>query len=125
MECTPPRRRRNISTKRPASGYGLAVIAGVEVHLSAAGLLQRETPPLAQPLQHAHHRLPVSRKQCVVVAGDEKSDAHAVLETSPVSRMETRLVERCLLFQGKVLRRSPDHESVPARDQRPALRASL
>ena len=55
---------------------GLALVAGVEVHLAAAGLLAPELDGVAQPLQHLNGGTAGLRKQRVVEAGDKQCDAH-------------------------------------------------
>ena len=55
----------------------LVAVAGVEVHLAAAGLLLPELDGAAQPLQQLHHRPPGAREQGVVEAGDEERDGAA------------------------------------------------
>jgi len=50
---------------------GLHLIAGVVVHLPAAGLAGRKLDRMSQPFQHLHHGLTRLRKQSVVIAGNE------------------------------------------------------
>ena len=61
------------------------LVAGVEVHLAAAGLLGRELDLVAQPPQQAHDRPPDLRVQQVVVAGDEQRDAHVAQASARAS----------------------------------------
>jgi hypothetical protein len=60
----------------PRQRHALARIAGVHVHLPAAGLLEREVHLAAQPLEQAHRRAARLREERVVEAGDEEADAH-------------------------------------------------
>ena len=55
----------------------LALVAGVDVHLPAAGLLRREDHLVTQPLQQRHRRLAHLREQRVAKAGHEQRDPHA------------------------------------------------
>ena len=57
-------------------GDGLALVAGVEVHLAAAGLLQREVDLVAEPLQQPHDRLPSRGEHGVVEARQEQGGTH-------------------------------------------------
>jgi hypothetical protein len=54
----------------------LAAVAGVRVHLAAAGLLAREDDLVPEPLEHGDGRLPGLREERVVQAGDEERDPH-------------------------------------------------
>jgi hypothetical protein len=56
-------------------GEGLALIAGVVVHLAAAGLAGREVDGVAEALEDAHDGLAGAGKERVVIAGDEERDA--------------------------------------------------
>ena len=58
-------------SRTAASSARLPLIAGVVVHLPAAGLPGREFHRLSQALEHGHHRFPRLREQGVVVACDE------------------------------------------------------
>src|SRR5215212_539235 len=60
----------------PYQGYRLALIAGVEVHLAAAGLLERELDLMAQPLEESHGRPARLGKERVVEARDKERYAH-------------------------------------------------
>ena len=53
----------------------LAGVAGVGVHLAAAGLLEREHDLDPEPLEHGHGRLSDLREERVGEAGDEQRDA--------------------------------------------------
>ena len=55
---------------------GFAVVAGVVVHLAAAGLFDGEVDGVAEPLEHARDGDARFGEQRVVVAGDEERDAH-------------------------------------------------
>ena len=66
-----------------AQPRGLGAVAGVEVHLPAAGLLEREVDLAAQPLEQPHHRAPGAREERVVEAGDEQGDTHGGLVGVP------------------------------------------
>ena len=54
----------------------LALVAGVHVHLTAAGLLVREDDLVAEPLEQPDGRLPDLREHGVRQAGDEQRDLH-------------------------------------------------
>jgi hypothetical protein len=56
----------------PHQRDGLTLIAGVEVHLTAAGLFEREIDRVAQPLQQPHHRTPGLGENRIVETGDEQ-----------------------------------------------------
>jgi len=56
---------------------GLALVAGVVVHLPAAGLLLRELDPVAEALEQPDDRLAGLGEHRVVEAGDEQGDTHA------------------------------------------------
>ena len=62
---------RKTSTKWRMMGNGLAMVAGVPVHLAAAGLVGREIDRVPEALEHAHHSLAGLGKERVVVAGNE------------------------------------------------------
>ena len=55
---------------------GFAMIAGIPMHLAAAGLVGREIDRVAEALEHADYCLACLRKQGVVVAGNEQRHAH-------------------------------------------------
>ena len=50
----------------------LGLVAGVVMHLPAAGLLSRKHDGMAQAFEHAGHRDARLRKQGVVIASDKK-----------------------------------------------------
>src|SRR5579863_8502550 len=52
------------------------MIAGVVMHLPAAGLGGAEFHRVAQTFEHAHHRLAGLGEERVVIAGDEERDQH-------------------------------------------------
>ena len=47
------------------------MIAGIPVHLAAAGLVGREIDGVPEALKHAHHGFAGLWKESVVVAGNE------------------------------------------------------
>ena len=53
----------------------LAGVAGIGVHLAAAGLLEREHDLDPEPLEHGDGRLPDLREERVGEARDEEGDA--------------------------------------------------
>ena len=71
----------------------LAAVAGVEVHLAAAGLLETKLDRVAETLQHAHDGLPGSGEERVVIAGDEEGYAHGEADASPVEVERRRAPE--------------------------------
>ncbi|PQM46503.1 hypothetical protein C1Y40_03333 [Mycobacterium talmoniae] len=56
--------------------HTVVLVAGVEVHLAAAGLLRGEVDLVTQPPQQPHHRLTGLRVHDVVETGDEQGDPH-------------------------------------------------
>jgi hypothetical protein len=54
----------------------LAPVAGVEVHLAAAGLGRGELHLVAKPFEHGHHGLAGAGVQRVSQAGHEQADSH-------------------------------------------------
>ena len=60
-------------------GDGFAEVAGVPMHLSAAGLLGAELDLVAEPLEDADYRLAGVWEEGVVVAGDEERNAQEYL----------------------------------------------
>ena len=59
----------------PGELLRLAGVAGVGVHLAAAGLLERKHDLDPEPLEHGHGRLPDLREERVGEARDEEGDA--------------------------------------------------
>ena len=57
--------------------HGLQLVAGVRVHLPAAGLLLREDDLVPEPLEQPHHGLPRLREERVVEACDEERYAQS------------------------------------------------
>jgi hypothetical protein len=57
--------------------HGLQLIAGVRVHLTAAGLLLREHDLVPEPLEQPHNCLPGLREERVVEACDEERYAQS------------------------------------------------
>ncbi len=55
----------------------LGLIAGVPVHLAAAGLASRKVHRVAEPFQHAHYCLAGVREQRVVIASNKKRNSQA------------------------------------------------
>ena len=66
----------NTRSKRSASAIAVVGVAGVAVHLPAAGLRLREVDLDPEALEQLHHRAPRAREQRVVEAGDEERDPH-------------------------------------------------
>jgi len=54
----------------------ILLIAGVDVHLSATGLLRREDHLVPEPLEQQRRRLRHPREEHVTETGDEQPDAH-------------------------------------------------
>jgi hypothetical protein len=52
--------------------HGLGLIAGVVVHLAAAGLALGKVHVVAEAFENADDRLSSLREQSVVIAGDEE-----------------------------------------------------
>jgi hypothetical protein len=59
-------------------GESFGLVAGVVVHLAAAGLCKREVDRVTQAFQHARHRDACLRKQGVVIAGNKERDTQKV-----------------------------------------------
>jgi len=72
----------------PHEGQGLALVAGVVVHLAAAGLRLGELDPVPEPLQHGDGRLSGFGEERVVEAGDEERHAHGTLQANPCASMD-------------------------------------
>src|ERR687889_633790 len=60
----------------PDQRYRLALVASVEVHLAAAGLIQREVHLYTEAFKDLDGRLPRLREERVVKARDKERDAH-------------------------------------------------
>src|SRR5579859_1224334 len=56
---------------------GLPLIAGVVVHLAAAGLVERELDGVPEPLEQTDDRLAGGGEERVVIAGDEERNAQS------------------------------------------------
>ena len=68
----------------PDQRIRLRPVAGVDVHLTAAGLGHREVDVVPEPLEQPHHRLARLRERRVVDAREEQADAHRAATTSCV-----------------------------------------
>jgi hypothetical protein len=77
--------------KMADDGDRLAQIAGVPMHLAAAGLLWAKLDLVPEALKHAHDSLSRLRKERIVITGDEKGDAHE--STSSFAGVEFRLTQ--------------------------------
>jgi len=60
----------------PGEPEGLGAVPRVQVHLSTAGLLEREDDLVAKPLEYPDDRFSGVGKDRVVHAGDEQGDLH-------------------------------------------------
>jgi hypothetical protein len=58
---------------------GLLLVAGVVVHLAAAGLSRWKLDGVAQSFEHAHNGFTCFREEGVVITGDEEGNAQGRL----------------------------------------------
>ena len=97
---TPSKARRGCAT----SGRASVGIAGVDVHLAAAGLGLRDDDLVAEALEQSHGRATHRREHRVDEAGDEQRDAHA---GSVARRVRSGSPRACLARVPAVAWRSP------------------
>jgi hypothetical protein len=57
-------------------GNGLAMVAGVPMHLAAAGLIGREVDGVAEAFEDVDDGFAGLREESVVVTGDEERHSH-------------------------------------------------
>ena len=65
----------------PHQGHRFGLVAGVVVHLAAAGLRLAEFDGVAQAFEHGYDGPSGSREERVVVAGDEEGDVHGAADS--------------------------------------------
>ncbi len=86
-------RRFELLHKSPQQRIRLFLVAGIPVHLPAAGLAGRKVDSMSQPLQHADHGLTRLRKQRVVIAGDEQPETRNPLPLRSTSTMRAHTAQ--------------------------------
>ena len=81
-------------------GEGFGLVAGVPVHLAAAGLAGGEDDGVAQALEEADHGFSRVGEEGVVVAGDEEGYLHGLVPTGSRRVWRSLLGRRSLSEQG-------------------------